>query len=123
MLFVILLAAGIIDLKYRKIPNIVIGIMVLYAIIFCNMQIYERIWGAVVPSLPLFIIALKNKKINGGDIKYLATLGLNVGISELASIILLACIFSGIYFIICKKNSVPLAFVCFLGYVFWRWLM
>lgn len=120
MLFVILFAAGIIDLKYRKIPKTVIALMVIYSVTFGNLDIYERICGAVIPALPLFIIALKNKRINGGDIKYLAALGLNVGISQLTGILLLACILSGMYFIIWKKNSVPLAFVCFLGYVFWR---
>lgn len=120
MLFCILFAAGIIDLKYRKIPDTVITAMLLCAAIFGDISVYEKIWGFIFPAFLLFFIALKNKKLKGGDIKYLAALGLNVGISGLTGILFPACIFSVFYSIIWKRNSVPLAFMCLIGYIFWR---
>ena len=122
MLFLSILLAGILDLKYRKIPDDVIFLISISGLFFYEVSPIETVAGAFVPAVPLFFIALKSPQIKGGDIKYLAGLGFGVGINALAVILFFALIISCIYKIFMKKNSVPLAFVCLIGFILWRWL-
>lgn len=118
-----LFLAGIADFRYRNIPdwmNFLIGVC---GVIFNTVSMYERIAGFILPAFPLFLIALWNPKIKGGDIKYLAALGVSVGINVLAIIMFYVLCISYVNLIIAKRNSVPLAFVSFIGYLFWRWFV
>ncbi len=115
----ILLIAGMIDFKYRKIPQYMPLIICIFGVLFNNVSVYERIVGLIIPAFPLFILALGEKKLNGGDIKYLASLGFSVGINSLTAILIFAVIISLVYSFMLKRESVPLAFVGFVGYVCW----
>ena len=115
-----LVSAGIYDLKYRKIPGWTLIPILVFGFIFNNTDIYERIAGFICPALPLFIVALNNPNIKGGDIKYLAALGLGVGIDALCIIIFFALCISLVYSGLTKRKSVPLAFVCLVGFICWR---
>ena len=119
----ILLVAGIFDLKYRKIPQYMPLIICIFGVLFNNVSVYERIVGLIIPAFPLFILALGEKKLNGGDIKYLASLGFSIGINSLAAVLFFAVIISLVYSMLYGKKSVPLAFVGFMGYICWRWFM
>lgn len=122
MLFLSVLFAGMLDLKYRKIPDEAVFLICISGVLFNEISAIEMIAGFILPALPLFLIALKNPQIKGGDIKYLAGLGFGVGINALVVILFFALIISCIYKIFMKKNSVPLAFVCLIGFILWRWL-
>lgn len=115
-----LLVAGIYDLKYRKIYDWHLIVILIFGLVFNSTSIYERIAGMICPALPLFIIALNNPSIKGGDIKYLASLGFAVGINALCIIIFFAFCISLVYSVLLKRKSVPLAFVCFVGFICWR---
>lgn len=117
MLYIPLFIAGITDLRYRRIPNWQILLILIIGTAFSNSGIYERVAGFIFPAAPLFFIALKNQSLKGGDIKYLAALGTSVGIYELAETLFYALYISLVYMLITKKKSVPLAFVGFIGYV------
>ena len=119
----ILLVAGIFDLKYRKIPQYMPLIICIFGVLFNNVSVYERIVGLIIPAFPLFILALGEKKLNGGDIKYLASLGFSIGINSLAAVLFFAVIISLVYSMVYGKKSVPLAFVGFMGYICWRWFI
>ena len=119
----ILLVAGIFDLKYRKIPQYMPLIICIFGVLFNNVSVYERIVGLIIPAFPLFILALVEKKLNGGDIKYLASLGFSIGINSLAAVLFFAVIISLVYSMLYGKKSVPLAFVGFMGYICWRWFI
>ena len=119
----ILLIAGMIDLRYRKIPNYMPLVIAVFGFVFNDVSVYERIVGLIIPAFPLFILALGEKKLNGGDIKYLASLGFSIGINSLAAVLLFAVIISLVYSMLYGKKSVPLAFVGFMGYICWRWFI
>lgn len=123
MLFLSMLIAGMLDLRYRKIPDYAIFLICISGIFFYNIDTFERIAGAVYPALPLFLIALKNTQLKGGDIKYIAGLGFGVGINALTVILFISTVLSIVYSLLKRKTSVPLAFVCFIGFVFWRCLI
>ena len=117
MMYLPLLIAGITDLRYRRIHDWQILLILLVGIAFGSCNMIERVAGFICPAIPIFFIALKNQSIKGGDIKYIAALGASIGIYALAEVILYVLILSLIYTLITKKKSVPLAFVGFLGYV------
>lgn len=123
MLFLSMLIAGMLDLKYRKIPDYAIFLICISGIFFYNIGTFERIVGGIFPALPLFFVALKYPQLKGGDIKYIAGLGFGVGINALAEILFFSAVFSVFYSLIKRKTSVPLAFVCFIGFVFGRCLI
>lgn len=123
MYIFILLIAGIIDWKYRKIPQYIPIVICILGLMFNNVSSYERIVGFVIPTFPLFILALKNKNIKGGDVKYLASLGVSIGIDSLVVVLFFAVMISLIYLVLSGRKSVPLAFVAFWGYIFWRWFV
>ena len=119
----ILLIAGMIDLKCRKISQIIPLAISLFGLLFNNVSIYERIVGLIIPAFPLFILALGDKKLNGGDIKYLASLGFSIGINSLTVVLFFSVIISLVYSMLYGKKSVPLAFVGFMGYICLMWLL
>ena len=112
---IIMLCAGYIDLKKRVIPNEIILIIYLFAIFGSNAAIIERIAGFLIPAFPLFLIALFNRNIKGGDIKYLSAIGAYFGLSGLVVILSVATIVALIWYGIKKAKSVPLATVTAIG--------
>lgn len=115
----VLFIAGIIDLRKRIIPNSII-ILIFMTGFWNNASTLERLSGLLLPALPLFLFALKFKNINGGDIKYLAALGFYFGLTNLASILALTTVIAFLWEVVKKENSVPLAFITFLGFTVWN---
>lgn len=113
---ILLFIGGIIDFKYRKIPNwICIGIGV-YAVFVSNITPYERITAAFTVVMPLFIIALATDKLKGGDVKYLSVCALALGITGFLPVLALTALIALVWSILTRQKSVPLAFVLMLGY-------
>jgi Flp pilus assembly protein protease CpaA len=118
-MWLVLLIAAAIDYKKRIIPNSIV-LMILLTGIWNTVGALERCAGLILPTLPFFLLALKFKNINGGDIKYLAALGFCCGLTELAAVLVFTTTFAMIWVFVRKENSVPLAFVTFCGAVIWN---
>ncbi|MGV8149790.1 MAG: prepilin peptidase [Alkaliphilus sp.] len=76
----ILMSIAFIDIKYRKIPNYTILMIMIAGII--DIDIVQSLLGLVVVPLPFFIMAYVEKNsIGGGDIKLMAACGFFLGIT------------------------------------------
>lgn len=62
--------------------------------------------GYVVPVFASLFLVWKNKDVfGGGDIKLLSAVGAWMGLENLLYVIILSCLFFGIYALICKKRA------------------
>ena len=123
--FILLLIASVYDIKYRRIPNVIVVMLLLtgiFSIIYYH-NTAQKLIGLVFPSILLLIPYLMNKT-GAGDVKLIASTGLILGavINSLILFISLVFVllFSGILFILKKgpMKSVPFApFVC-AGFTF-----
>ncbi|EHJ52397.1 prepilin peptidase [Streptococcus macacae] len=74
-------------------------------------------------SLFLFFLglyaALKNIQIGSGDLLYLSTLALSLNFQEILWVVQIASLLGIVYYLFCKKEESPIAFVPFLfsGYI------
>lgn len=118
-MWLVLLTAALIDYKKRIIPNSIV-ILILLTGLWNPVGALERCAGLLLPALPLFLFALKFRNINGGDIKYVAALGFCFGLTELAAVLAFTTVLAGIWVIVKKEKSVPLAFAAFGGTVMWN---
>lgn len=114
-----LLIAAVLDYKKRIIPNSVI-ILILLTGAWNPVGALERCAGLLHPALPLFLLALKYKALNGGDIKYLAAVGFCLGLTELSFILVCTTVIAFLWARMKKEKSVPLALVAFVGTVLWN---
>ena len=87
MLAVILISAGYIDLRYRKIPTVIILLLFIYALIISPVSLYERMAGFIVGVVPMFCIGVMTNKIKGGDVKFIAAVGAAIGLNSLAAVL------------------------------------
>ena len=114
---ILIFTSGMIDYKYRKIPNLIVILILGWALLFSSAPIFERIAGFLVTAIPLFILAITTGKIKGGDYKFLVAcataLGISVFIKSLAFAVLLAIVWTFVK----REASVPLAFVFMGGYL------
>lgn len=120
MLTLILTTAGLIDLRYRKIPLSIVMLLFIYALLSDMTPFAEKVCGFILTALPLFIVALATDRIKGGDLKFLAVLGLAIGIRNLAWLLLFTIIYAGIYTMVTKVKTIPLAFFALLGWITMR---
>lgn len=109
--------SGILDYKYRKIPDLIIILILGWALFLSSAPIFERIAGFIVTAIPLFILALPTGKIKGGDYKYLVACATALGIDVFVSILFFSCIAAFIWSLVRREKTVPLAFVFMVGYV------
>lgn len=113
---ILIFASGLIDYKYRKIPNLIVLMIFAWALFFSSAPTFERVAGFIVTAVPLFILAITTGKIKGGDYKFLVAcataLGISVFIKSLAFAVILAIGWSFVK----REESVPLAFVFLGGY-------
>lgn len=117
MLFTVtLIYAAYLDYKTKTIPNTVIVTTLILSVICSAAPVLERIAGFLIPAVPLFFIALKNKGLKGGDIKYLSAVGAYLGLTTLAKALIPATITAVIWGFAHKEKSVPLATVFCIGY-------
>lgn len=113
-----LIYAGITDWKKRLIPNsavmvlLGIGLVEIFfssSLIFC-ITIGERIMGMFIPGMVLFFVYVINPKLSGGgDLKLLASLGLCIGIYNLAGVMAVTCICGVAHCCVFKEKYIPLA--------------
>lgn len=113
---ILLFAVGLIDYKYRKIPNVLVLALGVYALFFSSAAPIERIAGFFVTAIPLFILAVSTGKIKGGDLKYLIVCAAAMGMMPFVWSLVFATVISVLWSLIRQEASVPLAFVFMLGY-------
>lgn len=114
---VLLFVSGIQDYKYRKIHNLTVILIFLWALLFSSASFFEKTAGFVVTAVPLFILALTTQKIKGGDYKFLVACATALGISMFIKTLFFAVITATVWSFIKQEVSVPLAFVFMVGYV------
>lgn len=117
MFTILLVTAGYIDLRYRKIPQAMILLLLLYALLWSPISFYERITGFFIGAIPVFCIAAATDKIKGGDVKFLAALGAAAGMACFVKTLLITTLYAVVYTIITGQKSVPLAFFVLLGWL------
>lgn len=117
MLTVILIIAGYIDLFHRKISPFIILLLFIYAVLLSPIAVIDKICGFILAALPLSIFALATDKLKGGDLKFIAMLGMAIGIVNLAWLLLFTTGYAIIYSVVKKEKSVPLAFCVLLGWL------
>ncbi|OQB12316.1 MAG: Type 4 prepilin-like proteins leader peptide-processing enzyme [Firmicutes bacterium ADurb.Bin193] len=114
---ILLFVCAYTDIRFRKIPAAIILIMFIYGACISHVQILERIAGLLLPAVPLFFIAIANKKIKGGDIKFLAVCGFYFGLTKLSAILIPSTLAGVLWTAVKKEKSVPLGFVFLIGYL------
>ena len=113
---VLIFASGLIDYKYRKIPNLIVFLIFGWALFFSSAPSFERIAGFLVTVIPLFVLAITTGKIKGGDYKFLVACATALGISVFIKTLVFAVIIAICWSLIRQQESVPLAFVFLGGY-------
>ncbi|MGI6731037.1 MAG: prepilin peptidase [Anaerovoracaceae bacterium] len=120
LLFSVLIIITFIDLKHQVIPNglvlIILILAVLYSLYMILMQDepwYSYVIGFFAASLPLFILALIYPGgMGGGDIKLMAAAGLYMGWKLILLSLFMGAIYGGIvsiFIIATKKGSMKTA--------------
>ena len=113
----LIFVSGIIDYKYRKIPNLIIYLIFVWALFYSSADIFERVAGFVITAIPLFVLALTTGKIKGGDYKFLVACATALGMNIFVKVLGVTIVFAMIWSLIRRETSVPLAFVFMVGYV------
>lgn len=116
-MYSLLAISGIVDYKYRKIPDLINILIFIWALFFSSASVFERIAGLFVVAVPLFVLALTTGKIKGGDYKFLVACATALGISIFIKTLSIAVIIATVWSFIRREESVPLAFVFASGYV------
>ena len=117
---ILLFITGLIDYRYRKIPNILALMLGIYAVFFSGAAPISRAEGFIVTAVPLFIIAVSTGKLKGGDVKYLIACASAMGLIPFTWSLVFATGISIIWSLITRETSVPLAFVFMLGYALYE---
>lgn len=113
---ILLFITGLIDYRYRKIPDILALMLGIYAVFFSSAAPISRAEGFIVTAVPLFIIAVSTGKLKGGDVKYLTACAAAMGLIPFTWSLVFATGIAIIWSLITRETSVPLAFVFMLGY-------
>ncbi len=107
-----LIVMSFIDLKTKEIPDTIHVIILIFALISFgpvdSISWKSRLIGAVVISVPLFVIALITGGIGGGDIKLFFVLGMLLGWKNIVVTFFISCILAGLVGIgimIAKKKN------------------
>lgn len=113
---ILLFITGLIDYRYRKIPDILALMLGIYAVFFSGAAPISRAEGFIITAVPLFIIAVSTGKLKGGDVKYLTACAAAMGLIPFTWSLVFATGIAIIWSLITRETSVPLAFVFMLGY-------
>ena len=116
-MFGLLFVSGIIDCKYRRIPNLIIILIFCWALLFSSASVFERLAGFFVTAVPLFVLALTTGKMKGGDYKFIVACASALGLNIFTGTLFFACGAAIIWSLLRREDSVPLAFVFLVGYV------
>lgn len=115
VLFFILVLTAILDIKNKKIPNILLAIMLCLAII-TSKNLLSGLMGVMLIALPMMYFH-KSGGIGGGDIKLIAVIGLYLGYKGLLIMFLISLFLCFSYANLKQKRSLPLTpFFC-LGFI------
>lgn len=117
MLGIILAFAAFTDFKYRKIPNGIDFLLVIYAVFFSGASVYDRIAGFLLTAGTVCVLLFAGGKIKGGDAKFLSICAAAAGLCEFVPILMLSYVIAAVWCIVRKEKSVPLAFVFFAAYL------
>lgn len=115
-MLILLLTSGIYDYKKRKIPDYLVVLILIWALIFGSVPLFERVAGIFVTAIPLLVFALITGKLKGGDYKFLVVCAGALGIDVFVMVLFLTVIISLLWSFSRKEESVPLAFAFMLGY-------
>lgn len=115
-----ILWAAITDFRKRIIPDWTWIAIVLFGGISAFLLPYptlpQRIVGFLLPSICLFILAIKYGGVGGGDIKLTSAMGFCFGLNGLAAILFFALLPAYIYAKATRQKSVPLAVFLCIGF-------
>ncbi len=122
---VILLAISLIDIKTMTIPDSLIIPIVLLAILIAwvtgEWNIWERVVGALIISIPMYIsLYFVEEGFGGGDIKLFAALGLFLGWKSILLTIIISSVLGsliGIAMTITKKENISGKHIPFGPYI------
>ena len=114
IVFVFLAILSIYDIKFKKIPNLIL-ITMLFITIFSNGKIHTTsliLWA-------LFVVLYIYDQIGGGDIKLLFVIALNYPLTRYYLIMLYAVIAVTIYYVFRNKeiNEIQLTPFLLIGFV------
>lgn len=111
----ILVMTAVFDIKNKKIPNILLAIMLCLAII-TSKNLLSGLMGVMLIALPMMYFH-KSGGIGGGDIKLITVIGLYLGYKGLLIMFFLSLLLCLLYANLKQKRSLPLApFFC-LGFI------
>lgn len=113
----LLFVSGIIDCKYRKIPNLIIISIFGWALLFSSASVFGRIAGFIATAIPLFVLALTTGGLKGGDYKFLVACATALGVEAFIETMIFAVIFAVVWSLCRGETTVPLAFAIWVGYV------
>lgn len=110
----VLIIISFIDIKTRTIPDVLVLFIFIIGILSCffsrQFQLYERIVGVFISSIPLLVAAMFSKGgMGGGDIKLMAASGLLIGYKlSLFSLFAasIVCSIFGLIYIAIKHKSI-----------------
>lgn len=115
LILIILIISAISDIKYREVSNIASLFILIISMFNCNPINMIAIFTA---PLPLILTNLYYKdNFGGADIKILASLGLSLGITKSAILVVIATSIELIVKIIIKKQSQPFIPYILLAYI------
>ncbi len=103
----VLLLSSIIDIKKRYVYNFTyIAIIALFAAdTGFSEKLFIRIVSALIITIPILTLTLKNDFIGGGDIKFIFCNTLMNGFSKSINGIILGCLLLTVYYYFINKNT------------------
>ena len=115
LILIILIISAISDIKYREVSNVASLFILIISVFKCNPINIVAIFTA---PLPLILTNIYHKdNFGGADIKILASLGLYLGITKSAILVVIATSIELIVKIIIKKQSQPFIPYILLAYI------
>ena len=115
LILIILIISAISDIKYREVSNVASLFILIISVFKCNPINIIAIFTAPLPLILTNIYYKDN--FGGADIKILASLGLYLGITKSAILVVIATSIELIVKIIIKKQSQPFIPYILLAYI------
>lgn len=113
----ILIIISIIDIKSLVVFDFFIYIIILmsiYKLVVYPFLIYDSLFGAIIVSIPLLLIAKNGMGI--GDVKLMFALGLYFGVKQIVFVFIVAVFTCLAFYLVCFRNKEKIAFIPFLSF-------
>ena len=115
LIFIVLVVSSLQDLRTREVSNF--ASLFLFLIGFIDINMYKFV-SFIIITLPFLILNFKNEKCLGaGDVKIIAGISINCGLTNSVIIIAISMFLSSIMTLIKKQNSQPLIPYLLIGYI------